>query len=60
MVPKVLPNLLAISLSACLIMNSYFGCRVLEIMQRDAQKDPTSNPSAARARLLVDQVDFLL
>ncbi|CAN6477441.1 unnamed protein product [Victoria cruziana] len=36
---------------------SGIAARVLEIMQRDAQKDPTSNPSAARARLLVDQVD---
>ncbi|KAL6863818.1 hypothetical protein ACP4OV_016721 [Aristida adscensionis] len=31
--------------------------RVLEIMRRDAQKDPSIDPDAARARLLVDQVD---
>ncbi|XP_031492088.1 DNA-directed RNA polymerase 1B, mitochondrial-like [Nymphaea colorata] len=36
---------------------SGIAARVLEIMQKDAQKDPTNNPSAARARLLVDQVD---
>nr|CBL69149.1 RNA polymerase [Nuphar advena] len=31
--------------------------RVFDIMRRDSQKDPTNNPSAARARLLIDQVD---
>lgn len=33
-------------------------CRVLEIMKRDAQKDPAVFPDALRARVLVNQVDF--
>lgn len=31
--------------------------RVMEIMRMDAQKDPSVEPDAARARLIVDQVD---
>uniref|UniRef100_A0A0D9XBI3 DNA-directed RNA polymerase n=1 Tax=Leersia perrieri TaxID=77586 RepID=A0A0D9XBI3_9ORYZ len=31
--------------------------RVVEIMKNDALKDPATDPDAARARLLVDQVD---
>uniref|UniRef100_J3MVS3 DNA-directed RNA polymerase n=2 Tax=Oryza brachyantha TaxID=4533 RepID=J3MVS3_ORYBR len=31
--------------------------RVLEIMRNDALKDPATDPDAARARMLVDQVD---
>lgn len=30
--------------------------RVMEIMRMDAQKDPSVEPDAARARLIVDQV----
>ncbi|XP_020109467.1 DNA-directed RNA polymerase 1B, mitochondrial-like [Ananas comosus] len=36
---------------------SGIAARVLEIMQRDAQKDPSTDPNALRARILVDQVD---
>ncbi|XP_003577161.2 DNA-directed RNA polymerase 1B, mitochondrial [Brachypodium distachyon] len=36
---------------------SGIATRVVEIMRRDAQKDPALDPDAARARLLVDQVD---
>lgn len=32
-------------------------CRVLAIMQSDAQKDPEVFPDALRARVLVNQVD---
>lgn len=32
--------------------------RVVEIMRMDAQKDPSIDPDAARARLIVDQVLF--
>ncbi|ERN05778.1 DNA-directed RNA polymerase 1B, mitochondrial [Amborella trichopoda] len=31
--------------------------RVLDIMRRDSQKDPTSDPNVARAKLLLNQVD---
>ncbi|XP_010929072.1 DNA-directed RNA polymerase 2B, chloroplastic/mitochondrial [Elaeis guineensis] len=36
---------------------SEIAARVLEIMRRDAQKDPAIDPNALRARLLVNQVD---
>ncbi|KAK1629779.1 hypothetical protein QYE76_004094 [Lolium multiflorum] len=36
---------------------SGIATRVVEIMRRDAQKDPATDSDAARARLLVDQVD---
>ncbi|VAI30967.1 unnamed protein product [Triticum turgidum subsp. durum] len=36
---------------------SGIAARVVEIMKRDAQKDPAKDADAARARLLVDQVD---
>ncbi|KAL5996080.1 DNA-directed RNA polymerase 1B, mitochondrial [Asimina triloba] len=36
---------------------SGIAARVLEIMQRDAQKDPAKEPYAAHAKLLIDQVD---
>ncbi|KAL6600339.1 hypothetical protein ACP70R_045139 [Stipagrostis hirtigluma subsp. patula] len=36
---------------------SGIAARVVEIMRRDAQKDPSTDTDAARARLLVDQVD---
>ena len=32
--------------------------RVLEIMRRDAEKDPETNPSALHARRLINQVSF--
>ena len=31
-------------------------CRVVEIMRRDSQKDPSTDPDATRARLILDQV----
>lgn len=31
-------------------------CRVKEIMQNDAEKDPATNPNALHARLLINQV----
>ncbi|XP_078431396.1 DNA-directed RNA polymerase 1B, mitochondrial-like [Wolffia australiana] len=36
---------------------SGIASRVLEIMREDALKDPASDPNAARARLLISQVD---
>lgn len=33
-----------------------FLCRVLDIMKRDAAKDPATDPNAKRARLLINQV----
>ncbi|WVZ70612.1 hypothetical protein U9M48_019261 [Paspalum notatum var. saurae] len=36
---------------------SGIATRVVEIMRRDAQKDPSADPDAARARLILDQVD---
>ncbi|KAL6594360.1 hypothetical protein ACP70R_048553 [Stipagrostis hirtigluma subsp. patula] len=36
---------------------SGIAARVVEIMRRDEQKDPSTDTDAARARLLVDQVD---
>ncbi|KAF3773361.1 DNA-directed RNA polymerase 2B [Nymphaea thermarum] len=36
---------------------SEIAARVLEIVQRDSQKDPATNPNAVRARLLIGQVD---
>ncbi|XAR65326.1 DNA-directed RNA polymerase [Bertholletia excelsa] len=36
---------------------SGIAARVLDIMQRDAQKDPAVEPNALRARLLINQVD---
>ncbi|XP_010261422.1 PREDICTED: DNA-directed RNA polymerase 2B, chloroplastic/mitochondrial-like isoform X2 [Nelumbo nucifera] len=33
------------------------AARVLDIMRRDAQKDPTTEPNAMHARLLINQVD---
>ncbi|RVX06293.1 DNA-directed RNA polymerase 1, mitochondrial [Vitis vinifera] len=36
---------------------SGIAARVLDIMQRDAQKDPATEPNALRARLLISQVD---
>ncbi|KAB1206594.1 DNA-directed RNA polymerase 1B, mitochondrial [Morella rubra] len=32
-------------------------CRVLDIMRRDAEKDPATHPNVLHARLLIDQVD---
>nr|TKW32324.1 hypothetical protein SEVIR_2G161200v2 [Setaria viridis] len=36
---------------------SGIATRVVEIMRRDSQKDPSTDPDAARARLILDQVD---
>jgi len=36
---------------------SGIATRVLDIMRRDAEKDPTTDPNALRARLLINQVD---
>ncbi|KAJ6813935.1 DNA-directed RNA polymerase 1B, mitochondrial-like [Iris pallida] len=36
---------------------SGIAARVLEIMRRDAEKDPVTEPNALRARLLLNQVD---
>nr|XP_043612341.1 DNA-directed RNA polymerase 1, mitochondrial-like [Erigeron canadensis] len=36
---------------------SGIAARVIEIMRRDAEGDPTTDPNAKHARLLVDQVD---
>ncbi|XP_062193211.1 DNA-directed RNA polymerase 1B, mitochondrial-like [Phragmites australis] len=36
---------------------SEIAARVVEIMRRDAQKDPSTDIEATRARLIVDQVD---
>ncbi|KAI8539321.1 hypothetical protein RHMOL_Rhmol09G0173000 [Rhododendron molle] len=36
---------------------SGIATRVLDIMQRDAEKDPATDPNALRARLLINQVD---
>ncbi|KAK7816819.1 dna-directed rna polymerase 1 [Quercus suber] len=36
---------------------SGIAARVLDIMRRDAEKDPASNPNALHARLLINQVD---
>ncbi|KAG2706865.1 hypothetical protein I3843_05G110000 [Carya illinoinensis] len=36
---------------------SGIAARVLDIMRRDAEKDPATNPNALHARLLIDQVD---
>lgn len=36
---------------------SGIAARVLEIMRRDAKKDPATDPNVARARLLINQVD---
>ncbi|XP_043692088.1 DNA-directed RNA polymerase 2, chloroplastic/mitochondrial-like isoform X2 [Telopea speciosissima] len=36
---------------------SGIAARVLDIMQRDAEKDPETDPNALRARLLINQVD---
>ncbi|KAK9277423.1 hypothetical protein L1049_006966 [Liquidambar formosana] len=36
---------------------SGIAARVLDIMRRDAEKDPTIEPNALRARLLINQVD---
>ncbi|XP_058115108.1 DNA-directed RNA polymerase 2, chloroplastic/mitochondrial-like isoform X2 [Magnolia sinica] len=36
---------------------SGIAARVLDIMRKDAQNDPAIDPNAARARLLIDQVD---
>ncbi|XP_057494061.1 DNA-directed RNA polymerase 1B, mitochondrial-like isoform X1 [Actinidia eriantha] len=36
---------------------SGIAARVLDIMQRDAQNDPATDPNALRARLLINQVD---
>ncbi|KAK6931395.1 DNA-directed RNA polymerase, N-terminal [Dillenia turbinata] len=36
---------------------SGIAARVLDIMQRDAQKDPTVEPNALRAKILINQVD---
>ncbi|XP_042520027.1 DNA-directed RNA polymerase 2B, chloroplastic/mitochondrial-like [Macadamia integrifolia] len=36
---------------------SGIAARVLDIMQRDAEKDPATDPNALRARLLITQVD---
>lgn len=35
-------------------------CRVLNIMNSDAQKDPEVFPDALRARVLVNQVNFTI
>lgn len=37
-----------------------YGCRVLDIMRRDAEKDPASNPNALHARLLINQVLIII
>lgn len=34
-------------------------CRVLDIMRRDAQKDPATEPEALYAGLLINQVSFI-
>ncbi|XP_041010369.1 DNA-directed RNA polymerase 1B, mitochondrial [Juglans microcarpa x Juglans regia] len=36
---------------------SGIAARVLDIMRRDAEKDPATNPNALHARLLINQVD---
>ncbi|XP_057961393.1 DNA-directed RNA polymerase 1B, mitochondrial-like isoform X2 [Malania oleifera] len=36
---------------------SGIAARVLEIMRRDAEQDPATNPNALHARLLINQVD---
>ncbi|XP_074589982.1 DNA-directed RNA polymerase 2, chloroplastic/mitochondrial-like [Curcuma longa] len=36
---------------------SSIATRVLDIMRRDAEKDPSINPNALHAKLLIDQVD---
>ncbi|KAL7243170.1 hypothetical protein ACSBR1_015565 [Camellia fascicularis] len=36
---------------------SGIAARVLDIMRRDAKKDPATDPNASRARLLINQVD---
>ncbi|RLM87004.1 DNA-directed RNA polymerase 1B, mitochondrial-like [Panicum miliaceum] len=36
---------------------SGIATRVVEIMRMDSQKDPSTDPDAARARLILDQVD---
>uniref|UniRef100_A0A2N9EV15 DNA-directed RNA polymerase n=1 Tax=Fagus sylvatica TaxID=28930 RepID=A0A2N9EV15_FAGSY len=36
---------------------SGIAARVLDIMRKDAEKDPASNPNALHARLLINQVD---
>ncbi|KAB1999713.1 hypothetical protein ES319_D12G179800v1 [Gossypium barbadense] len=36
---------------------SGIAARVLDIMKRDAQEDPATNPNALHARLLINQVD---
>lgn len=36
---------------------SGIAARVLEIMKRDAQKDPATDPNVAHAKLLINQVD---
>lgn len=33
-----------------------FDCRVLEIMKRDAKRDPADFPDAMRAKVLINQV----
>ena len=38
--------------------NLVLWCRVLEIMKRDAEKDPETNPNALHARRLISQVSF--
>ncbi|XWS34241.1 hypothetical protein CRYUN_Cryun21dG0023500 [Craigia yunnanensis] len=40
-------------IAGCLL----FCCRVLEIMSRDAEEDPTTNSHALHARCLINQVD---
>lgn len=39
-----------------LTVTLFFSYRVLEIMRKDAEKDPLTEPNAPRAKLLLDQV----
>lgn len=38
----------------------FFSClRVVDIMKRDAEKDPATNPNARYARRLINQVSWV-
>jgi len=51
-------NLFAVGKKFMTSLSLAIWCRVLEIMKRDAEKDPQTNPNALHARRLISQVSF--
>lgn len=54
----VLMSKICSSVTVLMSLNLLLWCRVLQIMKRDALKDPATDPHALHARRLINQVSF--